>query len=92
MFDFCSNLTSLDVCGFNTSDVTDMSVMFYGCSSLKSLDVRGFNTFRLANVESMFANCGNLKEVYVGNGWNIKSIKGHESIFKGSQNAGFVRR
>ena len=76
----------------NTSNVTDMQSMFYGCSNLKSLDVRGFNTSKLANVESMFANCGNLKEVYVGNGWNIKSIKGHESIFKGSQNAGFVRR
>ena len=92
MFCGCFNLTSLDVRGFNTSNVTDMRGMFLGCSSLKSLDVRGFNTSKLANVESMFANCGNLKVVYVGNGWNIKSIKGHESIFKGSQNAGFVRR
>jgi len=90
MFRGCLSLTSLDVRGFNTSKVTDMSRMFCGCS-LASLDVRGFNTSKLANVESMFANCGNLKEVYVGNGWNIKSIKGHESIFKGSQNAGFVR-
>ena len=91
MFRGCLSLTSLDVRGFNTSNVTDMSRMFCGCS-LASLDVRGFNTSKLANVESMFANCGNLKEVYVGNGWNIKSKKGHESIFKGSQNAGFVRR
>ena len=67
--------------------------MFCGCS-LASLDVRGFNTSKLANMEYMFANCGNLKEVYVGNGWNwnMRSIKGHESIFEGSQNAGFVRR
>ena len=92
MFYGCSNLTSLDVCGFNTSKVTDMSNMFCGCFNLTSLDIRGFNTSKLANVEYMFVNCGNLKEVYVGNGWNIKSIKGHESIFEGSQNAGFVRR
>ena len=92
MFRGCSSLTSLDVRGFNTSNVTDMNGMFGECSNLTSLDVRGFNTSKLANVESMFANCGNLKEVYVGNGWNIKSIKGHESIFEGSQNAGFVRR
>ena len=92
MFRGCSSLKSLDVRGFNTSNVTYMRGMFYGCSNLTSLDVRGFNTSKLANMEYMFANCGNLKEVYVGNGWNIKSIKGHESIFEGSQNAGFVRR
>jgi surface protein len=34
MFENDSNLTSIDVSHFDTSNVTDMSYMFYGASSL----------------------------------------------------------
>ena len=33
LFEGCSGLTSLDVSGFDTSNVTNMVDMFYGCSS-----------------------------------------------------------
>ena len=40
MFGSCSNLTSLDVSNFDTSNVTSMSYMFDSCSKLISLDMR----------------------------------------------------
>ena len=34
MFYGCSGLTSFDLTGWNTSNVTSMEYMFYGCTSL----------------------------------------------------------
>ena len=44
MFSWCIGLESLDVSGFDTSQVVDMKEMFFGCVSLKSLDISGFDT------------------------------------------------
>jgi surface protein len=44
MFSRCESLISLDLSGFNTSNVTDMTWMFERCSSLQSLDLSSFDT------------------------------------------------
>lgn len=44
MFCESQNLTSIDVSGFDTSEVIDMSDMFTECKSLINLDVSGFVT------------------------------------------------
>ena len=33
MFSWCSYLTNINLSNFNTQNVTNMSLMFYGCSS-----------------------------------------------------------
>ena len=50
-----NNLTMLD-----TSNVTDMSYMFYNCSQLTSLDVSKFDTSKVINMSWMFYYCSNL--------------------------------
>ena len=50
----CSNMTSCDLKGLDTSNVTSMSEMFSGCSSLISLDLSGFDTSNVINMEQMF--------------------------------------
>ena len=57
MFLGCSSLTTLNLCGFNTSNVTNMSSMFCDCSSLTSLDLSSFNTSNVTKMSSMFYNC-----------------------------------
>ena len=57
MFSGCSRLSSLDVSGFNTSNVTNMGYMFSECSRLCSLDLSGFNTSNVTNMRAMFKNC-----------------------------------
>jgi len=62
MFNGCSSLTSLDLSGFKTDNVTgtDMSMMFYGCSSLTSLDLSSFRTDNVTYMSHMFNGCSSL--------------------------------
>ena len=43
--------------GSDTSNVTDMSHMFYDCERLTSLDVSSFNTSKVTNMSGMFSAC-----------------------------------
>ena len=47
----------------NTSQVTDMMMMFYECSSLTSLDLSSFNTANVTAMQNMFEGCASLKEL-----------------------------
>ena len=60
MFNYCSNLTDLDLSTFNTANVTNMSSMFAFCSSLTSLDLSSFNTAKVTNMKQMFNGCTGL--------------------------------
>jgi surface protein len=55
MFSGCDNLTSLDLSGFDTSQVTNMSDMFNGCYELTNLDMRNA-TFNATGYSSMFSD------------------------------------
>lgn len=44
----------------DTSNVTDMSYMFFGCSSLTSLDLSSFDTGNVTNMKYMFDGCSGL--------------------------------
>ena len=63
MFAGCSSLTTLDLSGFDTSKVVDMSWMFSGCSSLTTLDLSGFDTSGAGTMYCMFNNCSSLKTI-----------------------------
>ena len=60
MFFGCSSLQTLDVSGFDTSNVTDMSWMFI-YSSLQTLDLSGFDTSNVTNMGLMFRDCNGLQ-------------------------------
>ena len=49
----------------NTSEVVDMSWMFYGCSSLTNLDISSFNTSNVTNMNLMFYGCSSLTSLDV---------------------------
>ena len=44
----------------NTSEVTDMVLMFGYCSNLTSLDLSRFDTSKVTDMSSMFSNCSGL--------------------------------
>ena len=60
MFSDCSELTSLDLSGWNTQNVTDMSYMFTNCSYLTSLDLSGWKLNSDVDTYGMFDNCSEL--------------------------------
>ena len=55
-----SYLTKIDLSGWDTSDITDMSSMFRECYLLTSLDLSGFVTSMVTNMSNMFSNCESL--------------------------------
>ncbi|MDD7028636.1 MAG: BspA family leucine-rich repeat surface protein, partial [Prevotellaceae bacterium] len=61
MFYNCSNLTSLDLSGFDTQRVSEMNSMFFGCSKLTTIFVS--DKFVVENVtqsDNMFSFCDKL--------------------------------
>ncbi|WP_125573313.1 DUF5776 domain-containing protein [Levilactobacillus huananensis] len=56
-------LKSLDVSKFNTSNVTDMTNMFYQLRQVASYDLSSFNTDKVTNAGSMFFGNSSLKSL-----------------------------
>ena len=67
LFQFCENLTTLDVSSFDTSNVTTMEYMFNGCQNLTTLNLSNFNTSNVNYMSGMFKNCNSLTTVKVIN-------------------------
>ena len=63
MFANCTNLTSVDLSGFDTSAVTSMYGMFDGCSSLTSINLAGLDTSAVTVMYKMFYGCTSLTSV-----------------------------
>jgi surface protein len=67
MFYNCTSLISLDLRGFNTSNVKDMSNLFSGCKKLVALNIINFNTSSVTNMDSMFKECYSLASLNLSN-------------------------
>ena len=81
MFYYCSSLTSLDVSGFDTSNVTDMYEMFYYCGRLTSLDFSGWNVPNVTDMGYMFYHCTGLTSLDLS-GWNAQSVANVNCMFQ----------
>ena len=57
------NFLELDLSGFNTSNVTNMSQMFARMSNLTTLDLSNFDTSKVTNMSYMFGNMYNLTTI-----------------------------
>ena len=53
-------LTEISFDNVDTSNVTDMSSMFYRCSNLTTLNLNNFDTSKVADMMGMFAHCESL--------------------------------
>ena len=80
MFYQCSSLTSLDLSGFDTSNVTNMLSMFMTCNGLTSLDVSGWNTSNVTDMSDMFSDCTGLTSLDLS-GWNTSNVMSMEFMF-----------
>ena len=80
MFQYCYNLTNIEVGGFDTSKAIDMSFMFAGCKKITGVDVSNFNTSSVTGMNSMFAGCTSLTSVDVSN-FNTSSVRVLSSMF-----------
>ncbi len=83
-FNDCNKLTS--IVGMkeylNTSEVTNMSHMFYKCSSIASIDASGFNTSNVTDMSNMFSSCNNLTSLNVSS-FNTANVTTMKRMFDG---------
>ena len=67
MFQWFTKMETIDLAGFDTSEVTSMNTMFYTMNSLKSIDVSGFNTSNVTDMYAMFDQTGVIEQLDVSN-------------------------
>ena len=91
LFDSLDKVTTMDLSGADTSQVTDMSYMFWHCTSLASLDLSSFNTSNVTNMAYMFAMPNpqysygarsSLKSLSLS-GWNTSKVTSMSGMFSG---------
>ncbi len=80
LFAGLAKLTTLDLTGFDTSDVVNMSNMFKSCTNLKTINLSSFDTSNVENMSSMFNGCENLQTLNLSN-FNTSSCKNMSSMF-----------
>ena len=67
MFNYCSNLESVNLNNIDTSECKNFEYMFGNCTNLTSLDVSNFNTSQVITMSYMFNNCNNLTSLDLSN-------------------------
>ena len=67
MFAYLDNVSTLDLSGLDTSNMTSMNRMFYNSKSLTNIDLSGFDTTKVVNMNGMFWECSNLTSIDVSN-------------------------
>ena len=85
MFSGMSNLTTLNISNFDTSQVTDMSYMFMHMSSLTTLDLSNFNTSKVTNMGNMFYGMRNLTTFNLSS-FDTSKVTNMASMFSGMSN------
>ena len=68
----------------NTSEVKDMSRMFWGCSALTALDLKNFNTQNVTDMSWMFYNCTALTSLDLQH-FNTKKVTYMYEMFSGCE-------
>ena len=85
MFDCCFYLKQIvAIENLNTSNVTNMTRMFYCCRILTQLDVSNFDTSNVTNMRYMFDDCESLTQLDVSNfdTSNVTSLAGMFALCK----------
>ena len=81
-FNRCTSLTSADLSKLDTSNVTDMSWMFYNCYSLTSVNgISQWDTSNVTDMSWMFYNCQKPTSVDLSS-WNTSKVTNMNNMFE----------
>ena len=79
----CKDLTTIEGIEYlNTTNVTDMSNMFYFCHDLKTLDVSNFDTKNVTDMNGMFGRCSKLTILNLSS-FDTQNVTDMTSMFSG---------
>ena len=72
---------------WDTSNVTDMSNLFYNCSLLKDIKfISNWDTSNLTNISNLFYNCINLTSIDDISKWNLEKVENMSNLFYNCKN------
>ena len=80
MFKNCTNLISIDLDSFDSSDVENMEEMFCECRNLISINLDLLNTKKLTNMKKMFCCCESLKKLNISS-FETNNVTDMSSMF-----------
>ena len=80
MFAYLDNVSTLDLSGLDTSNMTSMSEMFYNSKSLTNIDVSGFDTSKVISMYEMFRGCSSLANIDVSS-FNTGAVTDMQRMF-----------
>ena len=70
----------------NTSNVTNMTHMFYRGGVMPTLDLSGWNTRNVTKMQHMFRANKTVTTIYVGDNWSVDKVTDGETMFAYSPN------
>ena len=79
LFQYNRYIKKVDLVGLDTSQISDMSQMFYQCDSLVEADLHGINTSNVTDVSDMFRYSGNLKRLVLC-GFDLSNATGFDTM------------
>lgn len=85
MFYLSTNLTSVDLSSFDTSNVTNMERMFFNCKKIESLDLSSFKTIMIKNLSYFFYYCTSLVNLDLSS-FDASNVTDVSYIFAGCDN------
>ena len=80
MFQYCNKLTGIPNLNIDTSEVTDMALMFDSCYALTNLNLSNFDTSNVTDMYGMFYYCKSLTD-FIGS-LDLNSCTNVENMFK----------
>ena len=78
--DIANRVKTLDLSGWNTSNVKNMSYMFYCCARLESLNLSGWDTSSVKTMHGMFYHCEGLESLDLS-GWDTSNVENMAWMF-----------
>ena len=88
-FSNCSALTSLDVSGWDTSNINIHSSLCLGCTSLRNINMGKLNTSKVTDMTNMFATCLVLTSLDVS-GWDTSEVTDMTNMFRDCNNLTYI--
>ena len=77
---FTNNSNLLEVTYLNTSNVSDMYVMFQKCSKVTKINTDNWDTSKVKTMENMFEGCSKLTSLDVSK-WDVSNVTTFKSMF-----------
>ena len=81
IFSWKKNILNISVLTCDTSNVKNMSRMFFLCSNLENLNLSNLDTSNVTDMYDMFSQCSNLKEIKFSDNFNTSEVINMSCMF-----------